>query len=184
MLVDQVWFKNYKLFISADMRKEHNSKIFFNYEYVTDPINQNMSQFYQQLIQVHKNDSEIAEKEFVQINNSTFQMLRRIYGTGQVVVLEGGHLRFYEEEEGEFLLEDLNLSFEEEHLLNWILQKEAEVKEECVRRLLELRGKINAVLDFHMETDLQVLRADEVPMDQRSFKKKRNILKKLLGEEM
>lgn len=119
-LIDLVWFKNYRLFINADLRDDNFSKIFFNYNYVNEAINENIENYYQQFKNIHENDNAIAKKEFVQVPCKLFQVLEMIYGANQIVAVSNGKLEFYEKEEQENIMEDLKLSFEEQFLMEKI----------------------------------------------------------------
>ena len=52
----------------ADLKKDFNSKLFFNYRYITEKMNQNMNQYYDHFKPNYENDLAIAGSEFVAVN--------------------------------------------------------------------------------------------------------------------
>ena len=98
-LIDICWFKNFKLFLLADISQDNLAKHLFNYEYVTEKFNINMLFYYTQFKHNYGNVKEMLKNEFVVINNSLFWFLKEIYNCEDIIVLNESELEFLENKE-------------------------------------------------------------------------------------
>ena len=139
--------------MNADIKDDNFSRIFFNYNYVNEAINEDIENYYHQFKSIHENDMAIAKNEFVYVPSQLFQVLEMIYGANQIVAVVNDKLEFYEKEEKENIMEDLKLGFEEQFLMDKIQEKSLIEDSSLVKILFEFNNKLNAFLDFKLETD-------------------------------
>lgn len=96
IMIDVCWFKNYRLFLLADINKDNLGKQLYNCNYVSEPFNVDIQQFYEQFRYNYASKKELITNEFVAVNPTTFGLLKEIYGCEQMVILNNNEFEFLE----------------------------------------------------------------------------------------
>ena len=120
-LIDICWFRNFKLFLLADLSSDNLARQLFNHEYVTEKFNINMHFYYTQFKHSYGNQKEMLKNEFVTVNNSFFWFLREIYGCEDIITIKGPELDFLENKEFEGV--SAHFLTEEENIVHCLLTK-------------------------------------------------------------
>lgn len=209
-LIDICWFKNFKLFLLADISQDNLAKHLFNYEYVTEKFNINMHFYYTQFKHNYSNTKEMLKNEFVSINNSLFWLLKQVYNCEDIIVLDQSQLRFLEHKE--FINNSCHSLTQDEALIFSLLQRFIQEKEQMVQaeefnlknykmkdidnmsseevhslmldiydELLILNKKMNVFIKTKIKTDYKIFDNSSEAANELSYWKNLKKLYKMLG---
>lgn len=103
--------------------------MFFNYKYIHEHINEDSEHLLEQFRRNHSSDIDIAREEFVSVNSNVFQLLASVYDFSCALDIIGNKIVLYEKKEFESMIDDLKLSFEEQHMMD-LLKKDKLILEE------------------------------------------------------
>ena len=211
LLVDICWFKNYKLFLFADMSNDNLSKELYNCNYISEPFNVNIHSYYTQFRHNYVSTKEMVKNEFVAINSSIFEFLKEIYGCEQIVKFIGNDLEFLEPKECKLLGQSklsssADLVFKVlKRLLGVQIFKDNSKSQENVPHsakgytklldtknteeilmnlyndLLIINKKMNAILKAKLKTVYSILENDKTLQCEVAYKKNLNKLYKYFG---
>ena len=175
-LVEKFWFKNYKQFLLTDLRNDHMSKIFYDYNYVTEIMNQDIEKLYRKFHKKYSCDFEIAENEFVFIDKNIYFFLKSIFNSEKDVYLkDNGHLMIVQNNGYNFL----NLSFEENFVFEKLKKEDFDVENFEYKELIFLNRKMNALIDFKICSTFSIFNFDSnlSEIDKKDFRERK--LKKI-----
>lgn len=157
-LIEKFWFKNYKQFLLADLRNDHLSKIFYDYNYVTEIINQDVEKLYKKFHKIYSCDLEIVDNEFIYVDKDVYIFLKSIFNSEKDVYLkDNGHLMIVKNNSYEFL----NLSFEDNFVFEKLKKEDFEVEEFEYKDLVFLNRKMNALIDFKICSKFSIFNFDD-----------------------
>lgn len=211
VLIDLCWFKNYRLFLLADMSRDNLSKQLYNCNYVNEPFNVNIHDYYTQFKHNYASTKEMMKNEFVAVSPSMFGLLKEIYGCEQIVRVVSNGLDFCEPKECKELGQskihtayDIVVSVLKKLLGVKVLDDrlgsqdnvpssakgqthliEAKSTEELLisfyDELLAINEKMNTILKVKIKTSYAILDTDSIPLCEIDYKKNLAKIYRLFG---